>query len=101
MFINNFLDHVIKISLIKVGVKGKTPFLLFKAQGRGISIVLDLFWIDEGVACFFPCLHAAAEALHILISHLDVLDCLPGSARFLVSAAVKDNLLVFRKRGKF
>jgi hypothetical protein len=62
--------------------------------------VLDLPCVDEWVAGLFPCLHAATEAFHIRVTHGDMLGCLPGSGRFLVSAAVKDNFLIFRKRGE-
>jgi hypothetical protein len=77
-----------------MGVK-TNPFLFFsKSAGCHFSIAFNLLWIDHGVACFSPGLHAAGEALNVLISHGDILGCLTGSGRFLVSAAVKDNLLI-------
>jgi hypothetical protein len=100
-FFNNFLYHSLEISLIKIGVKGKTFFILFNVQGRGFSTVFHLLWIDDWVACFSPGLHTSTEAFYIRVAQGDVLRCLPGSGRFLVSATIKDNFLVFRKRGKF
>jgi len=34
-FINNFLDHVFKISLIKIGVKKKHAWAFVKVRGIG------------------------------------------------------------------
>jgi hypothetical protein len=50
---------------------------------------------DHTVSCLFPTLDATTKGFSILVSHLDVSGCLPGSARFFGSASVKDNLLVF------
>jgi hypothetical protein len=100
-FFNNFLYHSLEISLIKIGVKGKTYFILFNVQGRGFSTVFHLLWVDERVSRFSPGLHAAGETFYIRVTHGYVLRCLTGSGRFLVSAAVKDNFLALRKRGKF
>jgi len=60
-----------------------------------------LLWIDKGVPCFSPRLHAAAEALHILISHLDVFGCLTGRGLFIVSASVENDFLVLCQRREF
>jgi hypothetical protein len=57
-------------------------------------------WIDDGVTCFFPSLDTTREAFYVLVSHCDILHRLTGSARFLSSGSVEDDLLVSRKRGK-
>ena len=83
-----------KVSLIKFGVKGKTSFTLFKVQERGFFTVFHLSWVDEWVACFFPGLHAAGEAFHILVAHRYDLDCLTGRRLLIVSASVENDLLI-------
>jgi hypothetical protein len=54
-----------------------------------------LLWIDEGVACFSPYFHAAGEAHNIPVTHRYVFGRLTGSAPFVGSASVEDNLLIF------
>jgi hypothetical protein len=60
-----------------------------------------LFFFDEGVACFSPCLHAAGEAFHILITHSHGLGCLTGRSLLIMSASVENDLLILCQRGKF
>ena len=54
----------------------------------------DLLWIDEGVAGFSPGFHAAGEALRVLITHRYDLVCLTGRRLLIMSASVKNDLLI-------
>jgi hypothetical protein len=62
---------------------------------------VSLFFLDEGVACFSPCLHAAGEAFHILITHFYGLGCLTGRSLLIMSASVENDLLIPCQRRKF
>jgi len=70
---------------------------LSKAGELDFSTVFNLLWIDHGVTCFFPCLHTASEAVHVLVTHGDDLRCLTGSRPFIRSASVENDLLILYK----
>jgi hypothetical protein len=54
----------------------------------------DLFCLDKRITCFFPSLNTTGKAPDVLKPHGDVLGCLTGSARFLGSGSVKNDLLI-------
>jgi len=94
-FINNFPDHVFEIALIKIGVKKKSSSFFLESNGWDFSVGLNLLWIDHGVTCFLPCLHAPCEAFGMRISPFEVLGSLTGSTPFFGSGTVENDLLVF------
>jgi hypothetical protein len=53
-----------------------------------------LLRIDDWVASSSPSLHAAGEACHILVTHCHILLCLTGRSLLIVSASVKNDLLI-------
>jgi hypothetical protein len=56
---------------------------------------------NDKVSCFLPSLNTTAKGFGIGISKLNIFGCLTGSARFLGSGSVEDNLLILREGGKF
>jgi len=75
--------------------------LLAKSRELVFPVALNLLWIDHGVTCLLPGLHAPCEASHVLVAHCHVFCCLTGSSFFITSASVENNLLILFKRGKF
>jgi hypothetical protein len=53
-----------------------------------------LLRIDDWVASSSPCFHAAGEALRVLITHRYDLVCLTGRCLLVMSASVKNDLLI-------
>jgi len=49
---------------------------------------------NDKVSCFFPSLNTTNKAFHILVPHGYIFGCLTGSARFLGSGSVKNDLLI-------
>jgi hypothetical protein len=62
--------------------------------------LVDLFTLNEGIACFFPGFDTTGKAFYVLVSHSYISGCLTGSACFLGSGSVENNLLTLFKRRK-